>query len=61
MNNKEFKQGDKLEFDCYGTKIIGRYIKYSEVGTIWIIVISDSSGVYEEGEEAQISKGFLVN
>lgn len=50
----EYTKHQQIEFDCYGTKITGRFLDYQGDGMIQIEVIKDSSDVWAEGEIVEI-------
>jgi len=57
---ENFKQGQELDFDVYGTKIKGKYLSMIKKKTMKIEVIYDSSEVVEVGCSTNIHQSFLV-
>ena len=53
------KKGQELEFNCYGTRITGKYV--SRKGTLLRIRVTyDSSYVYDVSKLNAVDKCFLV-
>jgi hypothetical protein len=57
---KNFKEGQILKFDCYGSIITGKYLKMVD-GVIGITVLSDSSGVFQKGDFETVGQNFLLD
>jgi hypothetical protein len=57
---ENFKEGQELEFDVYGTQVKGKYLSMIEEKIIKIEVTYDSSEVTEVGCTSNVHQSFLV-
>jgi hypothetical protein len=57
---ENFKEGQELEFDVYGTQIKGKYLSMIDEKVIKIEVTYDSSEVTEVGCTLNVHQSFLV-
>ena len=58
MMMEKFKKGEKLSFNIYATLVKGYFVEMEE-DIIKVTVLTDSSGVNEPGDIAEIHKSFL--
>lgn len=62
MKEREFKMGQVLTFDVYGTTVVGEFIETCEEkdGCVRVKITHDSTGVSLPGETDEINIDFLV-
>ncbi len=56
----EFQEGQKLEFNIYGSKLIGKYISMINEEVIKVEVLSSASLIHDLGGVASVNIAFLV-
>lgn len=57
---ENFKEGQELEFDIYGTNVKGKFVSMIDEKVIKIEVTYDSTEVTEVGCTSNVHKSFLV-
>lgn len=57
----EFKEGQELEFNIYGSKLVGKYISMLNDEIVRVKVLSSAELVHDLGGIASVNVAFLVN